>query len=416
MGLTAVSMTFQCHGNGSGDIDPRHRKRLTLYHVNPSVYGLTPVDMDLADASGALVSQMMSMWPQRGPATGLDCVDAEQRGSNLVVTRLDVEVDKRYGNYFSCNICQAGRDPWYTAQFQHDEPTKWKMRLIPEYRCHCNASSPDAEHDQCLDTKVGKKMVYGQSVEDVEDSLSRSSPASDFYLVNTASRLGGSWYSLLRAGLCTETSSQCSWRLAPKSVAKRITKACADISIFSYIEGKDKKGCFRACGYTFAGKHSLARARNTSDPCWLGCLFSTALGQQSNSKQVGEKVGLNRKLLLQAWDRPFASENASLGGCPALDTSAPEPEPGGGVDPGSTGNEITNDNGSHVDQDANEWKAHHYALAIAAGCVAIAGLCTLLKLCLCVKHRSPGSRDSQRVVLPENIGARFSTEPYWGAE
>ena len=66
-----------------------------------------------------------------------------------------------------------------------------------------------------------------------------------------------------------------------------------------------------------------------------------------------------------------------------------------------------------------KWKAHHYALAIAAGCFAVAGLCMTLKLCFCIKHRSTSQTSehfgARQVVMTQKVGPRFSTEQYWGA-
>ena len=40
--------------------------------------------------------------------TAEDCTDVEVVSPNLVATKLQIEVDTRYGHYGMCNICNAG--------------------------------------------------------------------------------------------------------------------------------------------------------------------------------------------------------------------------------------------------------------------------------------------------------------------
>ena len=150
-----------------------------------------------------------------------------------------------------------------------------------------------------------------------------------------AGTLGGMWYSTTRAGMCFETladgggvgdgDARCSWRLL--ETVKRVSKSCSDDSIYSYIEARDKADCFSACHAPSSG------SRNTSDECWVRCLFVTILGD--GAAAAAASGGLSRSQLLEAWERPFASDDPSLGGCPAL--ALPSPGGGGGAAAGGGG-------------------------------------------------------------------------------
>ena len=69
----------------------------------------------------------------------------------------------------------------------------------------------------------------------------------------------------------------------------------------------DKAGCFAQCGGQL----------NTTDLCWLRCFFETVLGPDAKVPG-GAVTGMPLSDLLDAWDRPFASEDPAAGGCPPL--------------------------------------------------------------------------------------------------
>eukprot|EP01052_Picozoa_sp_SAG31_P032003 SAG31_NODE_3461_length_4248_cov_1.470234_2_plen_169_part_00 len=104
---------------------------------------------------------------------------------------------------------------------------------------------------------------------------------------------------------------------------KRVTKACSDDSIYRYIEERDGAGCFSACQKPLGGGW-----RNTSDECWVRCLFVTVLGPASGDHNPKAR-GLSRAEMLEAWGRPFASDDPVRGGCPALALPPPHVAPGG---------------------------------------------------------------------------------------
>ena len=147
---------------------------------------------------------------------------------------------------------------------------------------------------------------------------------SSWYL-SLAEKLGGMWYSTTRAGMCSSSSATssppCSWRLL--ETVKRVTKACSDDSVYRYIEERDGAGCFSACQKPLGGGR-----RNTSDECWVRCLYVTVLGPASGDHNPKAR-GLSRAEMLEAWGRPFASDDPVRGGCPALALPPPAVAPGG---------------------------------------------------------------------------------------
>ena len=101
----------------------------------------------------------------------------------------------------------------------------------------------------------------------------------------------------------------CTWRA---TVDKVVNRTCSDDRVFTAIEDYDaaRAGCFARC----SGRGDV---RNTSDACWIYCLFATVAGPAAlvPGGHVGTG-GMPIELLEEAFERPFREESA--GGCPAL--------------------------------------------------------------------------------------------------
>ena len=80
-----------------------------------------------------------------------DCANVEETSPNLILTQLHLDVDSRYDQYQTCNICVKGRDPM--AAFGVDRDRTCSMTPIPEYVCACDRGKV------CDDTRVGKELV-----------------------------------------------------------------------------------------------------------------------------------------------------------------------------------------------------------------------------------------------------------------
>ncbi|KAH8044664.1 methyltransferase [Aureococcus anophagefferens] len=182
-------------GASARGIDPQYAENLTLYHVNPLHEGVIPSDMDTSDLNGDIFFDLKSAVTPVECASGRgwsgDCENGEVADGDLVISKLVVEVDSRFGEYGMCNICTFGRYGDCTWDKYVEEP--WG----------------------CWSGNVWKKT-------------------------------GGEWYSTFKGARCGDGDGACTWRVA--EVVKVVNKTCSDDSVFSNIEAHDAVGCFDGCG------------------------------------------------------------------------------------------------------------------------------------------------------------------------
>ena len=85
---------------------------ITIFHVNPDVYGSAPINMDIADIRGDAffdLRSVLSPMECRDPnARSSDCSNPEVTARDLVITKLVLEIDPYYGEYAFCNVCVNG--------------------------------------------------------------------------------------------------------------------------------------------------------------------------------------------------------------------------------------------------------------------------------------------------------------------
>lgn len=142
-----------------------------------------------------------------------------------------------------------------------------------------------------------------------------SSSISGAYKQNLAKKTGGLWYSTTEEGFCgADNAHHCMWRMV--ETQKRVSKACMDDSIYSYIESKDNRNCLASCVTPTDGS-----ARNMSDVCWVKCVFEIVLGANASRNKFDYVAGLSKAQLEEAWGRPFESDDPATGGC--LDLRGP---------------------------------------------------------------------------------------------
>ena len=165
----------------------------------------------------------------------------------------------------------------------------------PQYICDC--------HGDCKKGEVG-----WESVADFFKRLKprSSTPTVDWWRYNAAQKLGGSWYSTLSQGQCKPESKWCGWRVV--KTEKGVSKACADESIFSYVESKSNSTCFEPC---------QKGADRFKDPCWVKCMFDVVLGKGAEKGEVDVSGGMSLEDLDAAWARPFDFDETN-GGCKDL--------------------------------------------------------------------------------------------------
>ena len=83
-------------------LDPAFSEKLTVYHVNPEIYGAAPINMDTADLAGDAFFDLRSIAQPMECAhdsRSSDCTNPEVTSNDLVITKLVLEVDSRFGQY-----------------------------------------------------------------------------------------------------------------------------------------------------------------------------------------------------------------------------------------------------------------------------------------------------------------------------
>eukprot|EP00930_Biecheleria_cincta_P041208 TRINITY_DN28216_c0_g1_i1.p1 TRINITY_DN28216_c0_g1~~TRINITY_DN28216_c0_g1_i1.p1 ORF type:complete len:318 (+),score=26.51 TRINITY_DN28216_c0_g1_i1:34-987(+) len=289
---------------------PKHAVNLTLFHVNPLKYSPEPVNMNTGDALGDMYFDLRSVGiplecAHPSASTAHDCSNAEVTGSDLVITKLVIEADQRWGGYARCNICINGTDHHADNNCTNDK-----------YVCACG---DDFKHPERCNASVGRSNIsqrYGS------DRCVVGMPAWECWRQAVAAKTGGLWFSTMDGGHCGDANaSDCTWRTV--QIVKRVNKTCSDNSIFTTVErfdAEDGTGCFKNC------TGGVGPGRNTSDLCWIGCFYATALGPDAGVPG-GKVAGMPLADLREAWEAPFQSDDPARLGCPHIRHPG-DPSPG----------------------------------------------------------------------------------------
>jgi len=273
----------------AGDVDPKHAKNLTFYHVNePNYTGIS--NMDTGDARGDALFSLRSIYlPIECSDTTTkhfsgDCANPEVVGDKLTVTEVVVEVDSRFGNYSECNVCTNSTVPFTRNQTCTDG----------DYICVCG-SFYNLTTD-CPPT------VGVESPSEVFEKFPMPKHAKNYnwWLINLAERIDGKWYSMPAAGQCDDSAKPCTWRLVESK--RRVLKSCQDEYIFDQIN-KINPTCFSTC----------PQPKNSTSTCFIECFYSTLLGVNSDKgKSTG---GLSQEQISDMWKFPVVNDERK-GGCP----------------------------------------------------------------------------------------------------
>jgi len=274
-----------------------------------------------------------------------DCDNPERVDPNLMVTKVNLEIDDRTTMFSGCNLCN-GIDPL------SKEPCKKGT-----YICDCfsddgygcdskkfgvlnvtDAFAPRVPSKACesaLTTACGsikydhhacKSCVYHQ-----KERLNGTCQSRDFdefcpdcwspcnatsaewscWNENLPRKTAGKWYSTQKAGMCTDTSApgNCSWKVLSM---KTVTEQCLKNSLMSTVESHGSE-CFQGCG-----------PRNATSSCWIGCFFDTMMGvdaRHSASKPLG---GMTLAAIEKGWTDAFVPKEQGGYGCDEVDLSASE--------------------------------------------------------------------------------------------
>jgi len=264
---------------------PRNPINVTVYHVGlPNTTGIS--NMNSGDARGdaefmvraAGLGYLCSNASGEASAT-YDCSDAEQAGDHLVVTQFVIETERIFSEYAECNIANGA----YSCECRNNSASGYPVPSIP-------CSNPVGRID------VVNESSWGNQIPNMNNPWERSSYR--YYFYNAAQKLGGVWYSTLESGRCDRPDieqSNCTWHVV--SQVRRVAKSCQESFVFDAVETAGAS-CFEQCSAD--GKVH----RNTTDGCWTGCFYDTALGPQSNATAypaLNTSVGMSGEALVEAW-------------------------------------------------------------------------------------------------------------------
>jgi hypothetical protein len=274
---------------------PPNAVNLTLYHVGPDWFPPLPLNQNSADWMGHLTFSFMSgldRYECNINATQEYCRNPEVFTpiSQLVVTKLLLEVDSRFETYGQCNVCVAGH-----VQHHPDVPCR-----NGDYACSCveTSSGPvDTGGNLGCGSGVGREFVANTSF----GPCGPQTADTQCWFVNSAHKLGGQWFSTLAEGLCdSPTSLRCAWRLV--AVVERLPYACIEASVQSAVEATDPH-CFRRCS-----------SRGFTSLCYIRCFYRALLGPQADREPTF--TGLPVDVISDIWHRPW--KPPEQGGCPRL--------------------------------------------------------------------------------------------------
>uniref|UniRef100_A0A7S2TVY7 Uncharacterized protein n=1 Tax=Lotharella oceanica TaxID=641309 RepID=A0A7S2TVY7_9EUKA len=254
-------------------INPFYAQNLTLYHVNPSNYtGIA--NMNTGDGSGDaffdLKGYLTPMDCRSGHAYPGECENPEVDASDLVVTKITLEVDSRFADYGMCNICINNTvpltfPPWHCTN--------------GDYVCVCH--SKIGHFEKPCGPRVGQENI----TEFFTRFRPQRSAPTTYWKYNLATRTGGFWYSTIDKG---EGSS---WRIV--ETQRKVNATCLKDGLYAKIY-KMAGECFAACPDP---------ADLTSD-CITTCVFDALLGKTA-SHSINPTGGLSGEEIVALWIDSF---------------------------------------------------------------------------------------------------------------
>jgi len=271
------------------------------------------------------------------PMAKFDCDNPERVDPDLVVSKVDLEIDTRWTTYSGCNLCN-GTDPFSGEPCEegsykcdcfgmgcnkhHVGRESIRDKFLPPHTTEkCNAAmnatcgSVSTDFDKCiycLKTKGfplmkegchGRDLMYYCSASNPEYHICGQGEAADWecWRANLPRKTSGYWYSTLAEGRCHEGSKEgsCGWKLQSTT---SVMNTCLENRLIRTVESSHK-GCFDECG-----------PRNTTSACWIGCFFDAVLGEQARNSTV--VTGLPLEALIETFESSFVGKHK--GGCPIV--------------------------------------------------------------------------------------------------
>lgn len=278
--MVSSSLLFACAlGLGRAvRVDPAFAEKLELYHVNEANYtGIE--DMNTADAAGDSFFDMLGIIERVSCRNSThhypgECSNPEVVAPNLVITKVKVETDSRFGQYGRCNVCLNGTE-------HHGGGTCESGK----YYCNC-AKDFDSWVD--CDGKVGREQINVTFDWTPRPGDSETS----FYISNLVRRVGGFWYSTTHQALQNNT-----WVLT--KTIRRVNATCHANKLENKVRDL-KPDCFEQC----------PQPNNSSSTCYVNCVFRGILGPEAGTT-VPSKGGLEGPAIVKLWTDSFDE-------CPAV--------------------------------------------------------------------------------------------------
>jgi hypothetical protein len=281
VGKTTTTSTFP------SPIPIEYSERITIYHVNPLSEGVIPLNMDSGDAAGDMFFDFRSKvlpFECRDNPLAPDCFNPEVVGEELVISKLVLEVDNRFGLYARCNMCINGTD-----RHGDDHCTNG------QYVCSCSVD--EHVHKDC-------PMAVGWlNVNDTHDGTCEwNDPEWKCWHEHVIKKTQGAWVSTTKESYCGDGTRSppwgCTWRVVEKPQV--ITKKCSDKHIYDRIESfPDTSHCWSTCSDSGPGER-----RNESSLCWTKCFFQAFLGREAG-RRGGAVRGIEFTEILDAWEEAF---------------------------------------------------------------------------------------------------------------
>lgn len=273
------------------------KANLTVYHVNPMSFGGIPFNMDTGDDTGDLYFILRSVVSPiecaQNPEAE-DCTDVEVISPSLVATKLEIEVDTRYGHYGMCNICTPALAK-NSSMGKTCHPALYGKYVCCGFGINTN--------------RVGFETVASHH----SATCDSKSPAWECWRNHLVSKVGGNWWSFFNESFCGDNdvgTHGCAWKV--KQVNKPINNTCLLDKVYTAIENyKPTQGCYSKCKPSSKGG-----GRNTSDPCWVTCTYEAVLGPDGGRYQ-GNITGMPVADIKVGWNQAYLP--ATQGGCPTLE-------------------------------------------------------------------------------------------------
>jgi hypothetical protein len=228
---------------------------------------------------------------------------------NPVVKLFYVDVDGKYGPFMRCNPLPfpEHQDSHTLVDTKHWGCFPWHGRAPRPWDPSSGGATSCADQVYCpalMNVSVGRDPAMHH--------------AFDPERPNIAEYFEGEWYSLPAQGKCPPGrtpgdggSPSCSWRLAPQKVGKTINASCLLDRVLPLVE-KNGAACFNQCPMPL----------NRTTECYYRCVDPSVMGGSAANGTVAIEP-VSRVLMVDAWNKAFASTDPAKGGCADVTKSAP---------------------------------------------------------------------------------------------